>query len=195
MYFLPDDHCYRLQCPVGAGSLHIYRQEYVIASPLDTAPLGTEAMINPATPNTRDLARRLLAYEAAMGTLPPLGFPAAFGVCEKLRRPLTALAGTAGFRSLLSRALTLAKRESPALGAIQVKADGSLDSSSENGVVGPSPDKHDPDAEKALVANLLGLLFTFIGEPLTLRLIHDVWPSEFFIGSTAEGTGEDEKYG
>ena len=152
-------------------------------------------MINPATPNTLALARRLLDYEAALGTPSQGGLPTAFGVCEKLRRPLTALAGTAGFHSLLSRALTLAKRESPALAAIQVKADGSLDRSSENGVVGPTPDKHDPDAGKALVATLLGLLFTFIGEPLTMRLIHDVWPSEFFTGSTAEGTGEDERHG
>jgi hypothetical protein len=27
-----------------------------------------------------------------------------------------------------------------------------------------------------LVAQLLSLLVTFIGEPLTIRLVHDVWP-------------------
>src|ERR1700677_2102341 len=124
-------------------------------------------MINPLTSKTRDLARRLLDYEAALGAREPLGFHAMFGVCEKLRRPLTALAGTAGFHSLLSRALILANRESPALGAVRVEADGSLGISSESPVVAQSPDKCDPEAEKALVAQLLGLLFTFIGETLT----------------------------
>jgi len=86
-------------------------------------------------------------------------------VCEKLRRPLSTLAGAAGFRSLLSRALTLAKQESPALGAWEVKSDGSLEGL--NGEVAPSG--------AVLIAHLVGLMMTFIGESLTLRLLHDVW--------------------
>ena len=31
-----------------------------------------------------------------------------------------------------------------------------------------------------LIAQLLGLLFTFIGEALTLRLLRDVWPEAAF---------------
>src|SRR6478752_8611751 len=77
-------------------------------------------------PQTRDLALRLLAYENPAGkTSEPTEF-AAFGVCERLRRPLITLAGVAGFRSLLSRALTLARVEAPSLSAVQVAADGSL---------------------------------------------------------------------
>ena len=77
-------------------------------------------------PQTRDLALRLLAYENAAGkTSEPTEF-AAFGVCERLRQPLITLAGVAGFRSLLSRALTLARAEAPSLNAVQVAADGSL---------------------------------------------------------------------
>ena len=86
-------------------------------------------------------------------------------VCDKLRRPLTTLAGAAGFRSLLARALTLAKQESPVLGAWEVKPDGSLQclngEGSQSGVV--------------LISHLIGLMITFIGESLTLRLLHDVW--------------------
>ena len=41
---------------------------------------------------------------------------AALRVGEKLRRPLSTLAGTAGYRSLIARALTLAKKEVPSLG-------------------------------------------------------------------------------
>ena len=77
-------------------------------------------------PQTRDLAQRLIAYESAAGkTSEPTEF-AAFRVCETLRQPLFALAGVDGFRSLLSRALTLARAEAPSLSAVQVAADGSL---------------------------------------------------------------------
>jgi len=87
-------------------------------------------------------------------------------VCDNLRRPLSTLAGAAGFRSLLARALTMAKRESPALGGWEVKEDGALEVL--NGEVTPSG--------AVLIAHLVGLMITFIGESLTLRLLHDVWP-------------------
>ena len=86
-------------------------------------------------------------------------------VCDKLRRPLTALAGVAGFRSLLARALTLAKQESPVLSSLEVKPDGSL-----QGLNGEAA-----QAGAVLIAHLLGLMITFIGESITLRLLHDVW--------------------
>ena len=35
---------------------------------------------------------------------------------------------------------------------------------------------HDADAGTSIVARLLELLVTFIGEPLTLRLVRDAWP-------------------
>lgn len=126
----------------------------------------------------RDLALRLLAYEAAADKSSMPTESGAFRVYEKLRRSLCALAGVAGFRSLASRALTLAKTEAPGLSAVQVTADGSLegfgdiegridkDQASEGGVI--------------LVDQLLGLLLTFIGETLTLRLMQDVWPDAAF---------------
>jgi len=86
-------------------------------------------------------------------------------VCDKLRRPITTLAGAAGFRSLLARALTLAKRESPVLNTWEVQADGSL-----LGLNGEAAQSGD-----VLIAHLIGLLITFVGESLTLRLLHDVW--------------------
>ena len=114
----------------------------------------------------RDLAERLVAFEAAETTISPADSVATCRVCEKLRRPLSALTGAAGFSSLLARALTLAKRECPALGAVGVNPDGSLD-----GLVGEAA-----RASSVLVAHLLDLLATFIGETLTMRLLHDVWP-------------------
>src|ERR1700722_17346118 len=116
------------------------------------------------TSQTRDFAELLIANEAASDTPLENGVPVAFRVCEKLRRPLTTLAGAAGFHSLLLRALTIAKREAPSLGALQVNAAGSLED------VDPNLYNQDAEGGTLLVAHLIELLFTFIGEILTLRL-------------------------
>ena len=124
---------------------------------------------------TRNLARRLLVDEAAADKTSQSTESAVFRVYEKLHRSLCQLAGVAGFRSLASRALTLAKAEAPGLGAMQVNSDGFLHGTRE---FEPQIDKyHDEEAELILIAQLLGLLITFIGETLTLRLVQDTWPS------------------
>ena len=125
-----------------------------------------EQMIRSAnTSTTRELAQRLLDAEAMEAGTADADTHAVYRVCEKLRRPLSTLAGAAGFRSLLSRALTLAKQECPHLGAWQVKADGSLE----------VPSREAAHLGAVLIAHLIGLMITFIGESLTLRLLHDVW--------------------
>ena len=133
---------------------------------------------------SRHLAQRLLTYEAVAGENSEPAESGAFRVCAKLRRPLITLAGIAGFRSLLSRALTLARAEAPSLSAVQVAADGSLK--------GPDALASQTDMEQAsdggavLIAQLIGLLLTFIGEGLTLRLVQDVWPQAVFDGRVSD---------
>jgi hypothetical protein len=135
-------------------------------------------------PQTRDLAQRLLAYQNAAGKTSEPTELAAFRVCETLRQPLCALAGIAGFRSLLSRALTLARAEAPSLSAVQIAADGSLKGLDE---LASQADKEQARDEGAiLIAQLIGLLLTFIGEGLTLHLIQDVWPEAAFDGRVSE---------
>jgi hypothetical protein len=120
------------------------------------------------TSTTRELAQRLLDAESMEAGTADADTHAVCRVCEKLRRNVSTLAGAAGFRSLLARALTLAKQESPALGAWEVKSDGSLGGlDGLNGEAAPSG--------AVLIAHLIGLMMTFIGESLTLRLLHDVW--------------------
>ena len=120
-------------------------------------------------PQTRDLAQRLIAYEGAAGkTSEPMEL-AAFRVCETLRRPVCVLAGVDGFRAILSRALALAKAEAPCLSAVRVAADGSLQGLDE---LGRQIDKDRArEGGAILIAQLLGLLLTFIGEAMTSRLV------------------------
>jgi len=76
---------------------------------------------------SRDLARRLLAVEAASKIAPNAHVHEAERVCEKLRISLTRFAGADGFTSLLRRALTLARADDPSLETVKVKPDGSLE--------------------------------------------------------------------
>jgi len=141
----------------------------------------------------RDLARRLLTYEAAVGKTSEPVESATLHVYEKLRQSLSSFAGVAAFESLAFRALTQAKSEAPSLWAAQVAADGSLqglgefesqlvefepqlgsdkDQASEGGVI--------------LIARLLGLLLVFLGEALTLRLVQSAWPDAAFDDCNSE---------
>lgn len=120
-----------------------------------------------ATPELRTAAERLLKLEAAAGR-GTKKVPTAALVSERLRRVLSTLLGAVGFKALLARAVTLAKAEVPALSALQVQADSSLS--------GLSEADDFPEGEVVLVAHILGLLVTFVGEALMLRLVNDAWP-------------------
>lgn len=125
-------------------------------------------------PALEDLTWRILAVEAARAKAADTQVDEAVRVCAMLQMPLSRLAGPAGFSSLLFRALALAKAEVPSLRVVQVRPDGSLAGFDEI-----KPDRNAEELEKGrvvLVAHLLGLLATFIGESLTLRLARDAWP-------------------
>jgi hypothetical protein len=121
------------------------------------------------SPKIREFAQRLVAYEAVGDNPSGANTPAGFRVAEKLRRSVSTLAGSSGFRSLLARALTLAKAQAPGLGAVQIKPDGSLEGLSDLG------NQDQAAAGVILIAQLLGLLVTFIGESLMLSLVLDAW--------------------
>src|ERR1035441_10389393 len=122
----------------------------------------------------RRFAKRLTVYERRANTPSEINTPPAFQVCEKLRTHLGTFMGAAGFRELLSCALPRAKAEMPWLGAVHLKADGSLEGLEELNA------KRNPEelfeGGVVLVAQLLGLLVAFIGETLTLRFVREVWP-------------------
>jgi hypothetical protein len=133
----------------------------------------------------RDLAHCLLAYEALEGKTSEPSGPPAFRVYHKLRRGLGEFAGVAGFQSLASRALVLARTEAPSLSAARVAGDGSLQSLSE------IEQETDIDRDRAgeflageagsiLIARLLSLLLLFLGDALTLNVLRDTWPGAAF---------------
>lgn len=120
----------------------------------------------------RKLSRRLLA---ASETTSDRHLHEAAVMTEKLRVPLTRFAGGEGFASLLRRALALASSEVPALHSIKVGPEGRLEGL-EQLPVNTGAAAEATEAAVAITAHLLGLLGTFIGEPLTLRLLREAWP-------------------
>jgi hypothetical protein len=127
-----------------------------------------------ASPEIQDLARQLLAFEAKRDNSSETRVDVAVQVIEELRLRLIKFAGVDGFRSLLSRALTLAKAEVPSLNMVHIGADGSVEGF--DGIEGSKEAGAATQAGTVLLAHLLELLVTFIGAPLTLRLVHDKWP-------------------
>jgi hypothetical protein len=144
----------------------------------------------------RDLAHRLLAYEAVASKASEPSESAALRVpalrvYEKLRRSLDTFAGTAAFQSLAFRALTQAKSEVPGLWAARVAEDGSLQGLGE---IEPEAEMDKDQAGEystgeggiALIARLLGLLNIFLGEALTLSLLRNSWPGATFDDRNSE---------
>lgn len=135
------------------------------------------------------LAQQVLGYEATQGTPaePPGGV--AVRACEKLRVWFSRFAGVAWFCPILARALTLAQRDAPWLASVEVTADGALAG------FGEGAQARDPAAAVAgglaLLTQFFGLLHTFVGEAMTLRLLADVWPGAPF-GTIPPGMQEND---
>jgi hypothetical protein len=126
-----------------------------------------------ASSSMQDLARRLLA---ASQTAPgALHVHEVVLVSERLRISLAKFAGAEGFASLLRRALALAGEDVPSLRSVKIGADGRLEGF-EQLAADTAPGALGGEAAVAITAHLLGLLVTFIGEPLTLRLLREAWP-------------------
>lgn len=118
----------------------------------------------------RELAIRLLSEAGRNGEDAP---PAA-QVLERLDNVLVRVAGHAGSRSLMERALSIARSEAPVLAGMRVPPAGSF---LEAGWQFPATSSFDAENDQViLVSHVLQLLRTFIGERLTLQLIKEAWP-------------------
>ena len=130
--------------------------------------------MNRAASQIQNLATHLIAYESGNNNASEKITPAAFFIIEKLRPNLVSLMGNGGFSLLLSRALTLAKRQVSWLGMVSVNTAGDLEGLAE------SLARIDRDeflkGRVALLAHLFGSLMDLIGEEVTLRMVRDIWP-------------------
>ena len=127
-----------------------------------------------ATPQMRDLAKRLIVHEMRRNKSLPIEARRAFSVCEKLGLHLRTIVGSAGVAALISRSLIVTNEEVGWLRGVAVKTDGSLEGLDDlDGKVDP---EEIVQGSVVLVAQLLGLLLAFIGESLTVGIVREVWP-------------------
>ena len=126
----------------------------------------------PFRQKTRDLARSLVDSEAEASANALQTEAATVRVYEKLRQQLGSPVGVDGFHVLASRALALAKAESPALSAVQIAENGGLRGL--GGVESKTDADKDSESGVVFIAQLLGLFLNFLGEATTLRLIEDL---------------------
>ncbi len=113
---------------------------------------------------------------------------------DKLRSRLSTRIGKEGFRTLLSRSLTLTVVQYPCLATLRVEHDGTLVGLSEleaGGSMQADGDyavDDDMDGAVALISRLIGLLVTFIGEEITGNIVRAVWP-----GFAMDDESDEEK--
>ena len=130
--------------------------------------------MNLASPQLTAAAKRIVDHAVrrtpARGTT--RGAPVL--VVSEMRPHLSNLMGAAGFRALLMRALILTAARHSWLRSASVKVDGSLEGLDQlEATVAPADFR---DANIALLTRSLALLAVFVGEPMTIRLVRDVWP-------------------
>lgn len=124
----------------------------------------------------RDLAQQLLDHERGQRDTPVELVPALEGAFRRLHEHMLNLIGRAGFQALLARAAHLSRSEAEWIATITIHVEPVL---SLQGLAERIESEGSAEVMKGLellLANLIGLLGTFIGEPLTLLLIRRIWP-------------------
>ena len=124
----------------------------------------------PASAEMRALARRLLA---ASRPTPDPSTGHALQAFEPLRVSVARFAGTVGYTSLLRRAVSLAGAEVSSLKNVTFAVEDRLENLE---AIASQAGNAEGDASVAVLTHFLVLLVTFIGEPLTLKLVREAWP-------------------
>jgi hypothetical protein len=134
----------------------------------------------------RQLALKVLAQHAGSAADAEALAAAARRAYDDLARVSAPLIGQVVVEALTGRALHLAQREYPWLAQTREPEQAERPFTE----VIACLERQDPavaiEAAGAVFATLTGLLVTFIGEPLTARLLRQAWPDAFSDASTEE---------
>lgn len=126
--------------------------------------------------SVEDIAARIVADEAQRIAPSAHDADLILQVCDKMHPSLSRLAGSISYRALLSRALVLAKPKAQTLSALRFEKDGRLVFDPED----PAAEFLNPDTVRkdaiVLITAFVSLLMLLLGEVVTLRIIHHVWP-------------------
>jgi hypothetical protein len=145
-----------------------------------------------ATPQLYELSRRLLAREAKESRNPGALAEAMENSCRRLHGRLDQLIGAGGFRALLARALHLAAKQFQWLAAVKVEEHPACELTGLREAVKGQEVSSVNEAFSLVLANIIWLLVTFIGEDIALGLVREVWPemeTGAAVSASKEGKG------
>jgi hypothetical protein len=124
-------------------------------------------------PELLQFAERALAHEAMSS--PPNHRTPIERACDALQQTLNRMIGLRGFHAVLGRAIFLRRIEYPWLAPVRVgNGDGCA-------LLGVAESMKAAGAEASagfasIIATTIALLASFIGEGLTIRVLHETWP-------------------
>jgi hypothetical protein len=130
-----------------------------------------------APPVARALARQVLRHEVGDRAEPTMLAEAADHIDARLRGRLEVLIGSTGYTILVARAVRLAQAEVPTLERVtgDAGAKGGLQGIREFALANGDAGAVEAGLT-AILARVIGLLVTFIGEDLAVRLVREAWP-------------------
>jgi hypothetical protein len=135
----------------------------------------------------RGLARRVLARRAGAAVDATAVASAASRAYDGLARVLAPVIGDIGVAAMTGRALHLTRREYAWLPS---RTPTPADDPTFTQVIDVLKRQDDPavaaEAAAAILATIIGLLATFIGEPLAARLVQQAWPDAVSSADTEE---------
>lgn len=123
-------------------------------------------------PMIRDWASKLIASEVDADPASAQTGLATLRVYERLRRQLSAPVGADAFQALASRALSLTKSQFPRLSTVNIATNGGLRGLAE--VEAPLSADGDVEVGVILIAQMLRLFLSLLGDAATVRLIEEV---------------------
>jgi hypothetical protein len=144
-----------------------------------TSSAGKEDTQQPEPPAPEDVTRWLLAYEAGEKKSPEELAAAGERVYHRLREHLAVVLGSAGFDALWARAIYLAQQKFRSGDETAMAESFPARASRAYGLYAAVRGTDLAVVEHNLVvafASFITLLFTFIGEELGFRFIHQIWP-------------------
>ncbi len=132
--------------------------------------------VTTATPTHETLARWLVAAEGGSKEEPPADSASAARVFAKLSQRVARLITPVGSEALIRRAVHLSRSEFPFLATVQV---GPSPAAVIDRLIEAAATTEVSQGSAGLVrvlATLVALLESFIGQDLTFRVLRDVWP-------------------
>jgi hypothetical protein len=140
-------------------------------------------------PALQELARRVM--KARLSGSPASGTAVAEamqGSCGELYRVLETAMGIGGLQALIDRAIQITSRDYPWMADVDAgTADCAMSGLTE--AAAHLDARTALQGSAALLANILALLISFIGEDLTLRFVRHAWPKVSF-SKLSEGSKE-----